>query len=219
MFAAVMVQGPPSRAPASAPASALPLGPKGAGLADESRPSPSGQPEDFAPLIRAVAAAVLRERPTHADVDDAVSETMRRAIEGRLRLREGEPLRPWLLGIARHVALDVLRRRGRERPLAVPTASDSSGDVSVLDTVPDSAPSPHERVEEADRVHKVRLAMRDLPEGMKEALTLFYVEGLAYQAIAAKMGVPLGTVATWIARGRKTLSERLDEAKPKRGGS
>ena len=41
------------------------------------------------PLVRAIVASALRCAPTHADVDDAVSETMRRALEGSARLRDG----------------------------------------------------------------------------------------------------------------------------------
>ena len=106
---------------------------------------------------------------------------------------------------------DDARKKGRERPMSatLPAAPDSSGDVSLLDRIPDSAPSPLERVEAASRAALLRKAMRDLPEGMREALVLFYVEGLGYDTIAKRMNIPLGTVATWIARGRKTLSERM----------
>lgn len=182
-----------------------------AALAGGSGPaSRASEPEHFGSIVRTVVAAVMRLPHGHPDVDDGVSETMRRALEGRERLRDGEPLRPWMLGIARHVAVDALRKRGRERPVAVASERDSSGDVSIFDTIADSSPSPLDRFEAADRSARVRRAMSDLPEGMREALTLFYVEGLAYDAIALRMGIPLGTVATWIARGRKTLTERME---------
>src|ERR1700747_1432479 len=67
------------------------------------------------PHVRAVVAAILRLGRDHPDVDDCTHEALRRAIEGRRRLREGEPLRPWVAGIARHVALDALRARRRQR--------------------------------------------------------------------------------------------------------
>src|SRR5947208_1419702 len=66
-------------------------------------------------VVRAVAAAVLRLKPDHPDVEDCASETLRRAIEGESRLREGQPRRPWVIGIARHVALDMLRAKKRTR--------------------------------------------------------------------------------------------------------
>ena len=95
-----------------------------------SRRAPGEEPHAFAPVVRSVVAAVMRLPQDHPDVDDGVSETMRRALEGRNRIRAGEPLRPWLCGIARNVAIDTLRRRVRERPVsALATDRDSSGDV------------------------------------------------------------------------------------------
>ena len=44
---------------------------------------------------------------------------------------------------------------------------------------------------------------------MKAALVKFHVEGKSYQVIAEEMNVPLGTVATWVTRGRKSVVERL----------
>ena len=80
---------------------------------------PSSAPlEDWSGLraiVRIVVARTLNVPPSHPDVDDCASETMRRAIEGRARLREGEPMRPWVIGIARHVALDAIRARKRAR--------------------------------------------------------------------------------------------------------
>lgn len=202
--AVVTLFDPPAR-PRGAPRAMAERAPSLAG----SGPAASA-PQHFGSIVRTVVAAVMRLPHGHPDVDDGVSETMRRALEGRGRLRDGEPLRPWMLGIARHVAVDALRKRGRERPVANASERDSSGDVSVFDTIADSSPSPHDRFEAADQSSRVRRAMSDLPEGMREALTLFYVEGLAYDAIALRMGIPLGTVATWISRGRKTLTERME---------
>ncbi|MFO0670588.1 MAG: RNA polymerase sigma factor [Polyangiaceae bacterium] len=172
-------------------------------------PAEASGPDAFVAVVRRVVAAVMRLPASHPDVDDGVSETMRRALEGRDRLRDGDPMRPWVLGIARHVAVDALRKKGRERPATVPTERDSSGDVSIFDVIPDSSPSPLEMTEAAEKKARVHRAMAGLPEGMREALMLFHVEGLGYEAIAREMNVPLGTVATWIARGRKTLTERI----------
>src|SRR5512144_2508137 len=72
------------------------------------------------PVVRAVIACVLGQRQDHPDVEDCTHETLRRALEGRERLREGEALRPWVLGIARHVAIDARRRQRRERTIDEP---------------------------------------------------------------------------------------------------
>jgi RNA polymerase sigma-70 factor (ECF subfamily) len=160
-------------------------------------------------VVRAVVARTLGSPLSHPDVEDGTHETFRRAIEGRERLRVGEPLRPWVIGIARHVALDVVRqrRRQRERTADLPPTSESTPDLT--DRLPDSKPSPFERVAEAESATAVRSALARLPDGARRALELFHLEGKTYPEIATILDVPLGTVATWISRGRKAIAETL----------
>jgi RNA polymerase sigma factor (sigma-70 family) len=162
------------------------------------------------PVVRAVVAAVLREGRKHPDVDDCTNETLRRALEGATRIREGEPVRPWIIGIARHVALDSLRAKKRRRAREAEPAPDSSGDVtSMVDRVADSAPAASEQLATEQRNLRVRAAIDRLAPVMRDALTKFHVEGKSYLIIAEEMNVPLGTVATWVTRGRKIVASEL----------
>jgi RNA polymerase sigma factor (sigma-70 family) len=165
------------------------------------------------PAVVALIACVLGERRDHADVEDCTSETLRRALEGRARLRSGEPLRPWLLGIARHVAIDARRRRRKERALGQPVGDDDEREPLML-RVPDPGPAPDERAAKAERARRITEALDVLSQKQREAMVLFHVEGEGYQQIADRMGVPLGTVATWLSRGRRTLADALAEMVP-----
>ncbi|WP_437966452.1 sigma-70 family RNA polymerase sigma factor [Sorangium sp. So ce260] len=163
------------------------------------------------PVVRAAIACVLGERADHPDVEDCTHEALARALEGRSRLRDGEPLRPWVLGIARHVALDVLRRRRRTRRAeALPEAS-AEEHGALIDSVEDPAPGPEERAAQTERARRIELALEKLAEPQRRALLAFHVEGLNYQQISRRLDIPLGTVATWIARGRRCLAEALGE--------
>jgi RNA polymerase sigma-70 factor (ECF subfamily) len=55
--------------------------------------------------------------------------------------------------------------------------------------------------------------MDALPKGQRDALLLFHGEGLGYQEISTRLGVPLGTVATWITRGRQSMAAALGDAR------
>jgi RNA polymerase sigma-70 factor (ECF subfamily) len=160
------------------------------------------------PLVRAVVASIVREPIDHPDVEDCTNETLRRALEGHERLREGEALRPWVVGIARHVALDALRARKRARARDAGGGTDEDGDVlaPLVERLPDPADDPFERVAKARRDATVRTAIESLPDGQRKALTMFHLEGLGYQEIAVRLDVPLGTVATWVMRGRKAVA-------------
>jgi len=168
------------------------------------------QAADLRPVVRAVVACVLRERPDHADVEDCTSEALRRAIESTAQARG--PIRPWVLGIARHVALDTLRARQKQRARNVDLPEEApSSTTAVIDRLVDPGAAADEQIELAERAARVRRIMNKLPEGPRRALELFHLEGLAYQEIAARMNVPLGTVATWVTRGRKAMAEALED--------
>ena len=164
------------------------------------------------PVVRAVVACVLGENRDHPDVEDCTHEVLRRALEGRARLREGEALRPWVLGIARHVAIDARRRRRRERSLDEPSGADET--ESLVDRLADPGPAPDESAASTERARRIAIALDGLTAPQREAMLLFHVEGEAYQQIAERLHVPIGTVATWLSRGRKSLAQALAETPP-----
>jgi RNA polymerase sigma factor (sigma-70 family) len=179
-------------------------------LAATEPPSLHEQAADLRPLVRAVVASVLRERPDHADVEDCTNEALRRAFESQTQARG--PMRPWVLGIARHVALDTLRSRQRQRARTAGIPEDTpSSTTAVIDRLADPSAGADEQLELAERAARVRRVMQKLPEGPRNALELFHLEGLPYQEIAKRLGVPLGTVATWVTRGRKAMAEALED--------
>lgn len=173
-------------------------------------PSLREQATELRPLVRAVVACVLREPPDHADVEDCTSEAMRRALEGQSEVRG--PVRPWVLGIARHVALDTLRARQKQRARHIEVRDESPSSTSlIMDRLIDPSAGADEQLETAERAAHVRRVLQQLPEGPRNALQLFHMEGLSYQEIAGRLDVPLGTVATWVTRGRKAMADALDD--------
>jgi RNA polymerase sigma-70 factor (ECF subfamily) len=54
----------------------------------------------------------------------------------------------------------------------------------------------------------VRAWLAELPESQRQALTLFYLEEKSYEEIAAQLNAPMGSVKTWIYRGRRSLTEK-----------
>lgn len=183
-------------------------------------PAPAKVPEReletaaLRPLVRAVVACVLRESADHPDVQDCTNEAMRRALESGATARG--PIRPWLLGIARHVALDTLRARQKHRARNVDVPDERTSDTQlanhhVVERLVDPAAGADEQIELGERAMRVRRVLASLPEGPRTALSLFHLEGLSYQEISARLDVPLGTVATWVTRGRKAMAEALED--------
>ena len=65
---------------------------------------------------------------------------------------------------------------------------------------------------------EVDSALAALPENIRDAVVLRFVFDLDYAQIAEVLGVPLGTVKTWLRRGRMQMMSMLGESRERGGG-
>ena len=105
----------------------------------------------------------------------------------------------WLLGVAHHHAVDLLRRRQLERRYrAVPSSHESDFPTTPFEDLAqapdDSDPATRAHVPE-ERI-AVRGALAQLSEEQRVPLELAYYRGLTQTEIAALLQQPLGTVKT-----------------------
>ena len=122
--------------------------------------------------------------------EDLVQETYLRALRSLDSYRGDAPARSWLLGIARHVCADHVRRRARQRRLV-----DRLTRVAPADLPPDPESS-----------HQLLAGL--LPE-QREAFELTQLVGLSYEDAAVTIGCPIGTVRSRVARARAALLEAV----------
>lgn len=132
------------------------------------------------------------------DAAEALSETFTRAISrvGGLRTTTFEVFRAWIYQIARNVAVDHLRRRGREMPTA-----------DIPEGV--AADDPLATVVDGESRAEVRSAFGDLPRADQEVLYLRVVAGLDSESVAAIVGTTPGAVRMRQMRALGTLETRL----------
>jgi RNA polymerase sigma-70 factor, ECF subfamily len=109
------------------------------------------------------------------------------------------PLRPFLWGVARNLALKQLRRRGVE----VVEVSEE-GDLEEQET-----PGPLGRLLENERCAAVQEAVASLPPLQREVLILFEYEGQSLAEIAALVVADTGTVKARLHRARERLRRAL----------
>jgi RNA polymerase sigma factor (sigma-70 family) len=158
-----------------------------------------GSLETLAPLLRGLIGKVLRLNPTHDDVAECMQESFRRALSLSNDLSD-ERRRLITVGIARHVALDFLRSRGRSLT--------RFGKETVE---PDSLSRTTTMALQEARVdaNRVLAAIATLPEGQRRAISMHLLEQCDYRTIAEELEVPMGTVATWILRAKRSVTEAL----------
>lgn len=101
----------------------------------------------------------------------------------------------WLVTIARNRAID--RRRSMAR-------QDSHVDLDGVDIADVSTP-PHSVLEGADRASRLQPCLATLDEVSREAIRSAFFDGLTYEQLAVRHGVPLGTMKSRIRRGLMRL--------------
>ena len=116
----------------------------------------------FAPVVHGVLLGYVQK----ADADDLTQDVFETALQRLGDLREAAAFPGWLLGIARHAALDAKRRR-------IPL---TGIEIERVD-----AQATHEDRLDAERA---LAAIRSLPEAYRETLMLRLVEGLSGPEIA-----------------------------------
>ena len=110
------------------------------------------------------------------------------------------PLGPWLFTIARHCALDIVRRDRRADDVE-PTWFDSrDGD----------ADDPAASAERAWTLWEVRRAIDTLPQGERDVVRLGSLAGLSHPEIAEQLGIPIGTVKSRSNRAHQRLAAALE---------
>lgn len=140
---------------------------------------------------------ILNNREEAEDVlQEVVIQVWRRAAD--FDERRGRPF-TWLVTLARSRAIDRLRSLTARERVATASTREASEDISDAD-------SDAFRSEQRGLVNS---ALAQLPEEQKHALTLAYFEGLTQSEIAARLGIPLGTIKTRMRSGLIKLRELL----------
>ena len=159
----------------------------------------AGDGDALAGLYRATAQGMINFvyglSGDRALSEDVLQEVFLRVHRVRHTYTPGRPVRPWLYGIARHVAIDVLRRRGREMPM---------GDETLRER---AAPAAGAALEMAD----LEAALAGLPKTQREAFLMTKVSGLSTREAAAALGATEGAIKFGVHRAVKALRTFLDE--------
>ncbi|MCC6175660.1 MAG: sigma-70 family RNA polymerase sigma factor [Chloroflexi bacterium] len=163
------------------------------------------------PHIHFLFRIALRLTHDVSSAEDLLQDTLERALRNFERYEPGTNVRAWLLRIMHNLRINYHRARAC-RPRAV-----------SLEQI--EAPSAHQgrgqRGGDAQGVESVILsqlgeeeifrAIDDLPDRFREVISLADVEELDYKDIAARLRIPVGTVASRVYRGRRQLRQMLPE--------
>ena len=136
------------------------------------------------------------------DARDLVQETYLKAFRGFHSFQPGTNFRAWVFRILRNTFLNSLTGL-RETP-TVSLDSDEEGSQLAAEIE-----TPETIILRSASSQLLQDAIAGLPVHYRETLLLSDVEGLSYREIAEILSIPIGTVMSRLARGRKLVRESL----------
>jgi RNA polymerase sigma-70 factor (ECF subfamily) len=154
-------------------------------------------------LVFSLALAIVNDRATAEEITlDVFMRVWQKA--GTYRADQSK-VSTWLTHIARHHAIDILRRRSVRLDQYAVQWDDATSSAES------SGQGPQESAEIALRRERVQAALAELPAEQKQALTLAYFGGYTHQQIADILRQPLGTIKTRIRLAMQKLREHLSD--------
>ncbi len=168
------------------------------------RNNPGAYPEDeFWKLVERHRAELLAQ--AHAivknleDAEDVVQETLRLAFVKLPEMKDVERVAKWMRTINRNIAMHVVRRKRIERKA-----------TQRLEALKEPSSGVAEAGSEAEELRAAVIRAVDaLPDSLRPVILLRHLEELSYEQIAERLGVPLGTVKSRIARADSILQRKL----------
>lgn len=144
------------------------------------------------PRLRRFARSLARDV---TDADDLMQLSLERALRAKAQWQHGTRLDAWMMKILRNCWIDEIRSRTRRAA--------AFSDDETAHMIASNAAAP-------DTLLDVGRAMNELPPQQREVIALVLVEGLAYREAADILEIPIGTVMSRLARGRKELAQKLE---------
>ncbi|MFY8092803.1 MAG: sigma-70 family RNA polymerase sigma factor [Niveispirillum sp.] len=132
------------------------------------------------------------------EAEDLLQDCLAKAVASAAQWRPGSDLKAWLFRIL--YTTHISRRRQQQvRQRTVGTLAEGMA----------------EPVQPADQLARVEAArvvtqLDALPEAQRQAILMVAVEDLKYDEAARRLGIPIGTFMSRIARGREALRRALE---------
>lgn len=157
---------------------------------------------EHAAARRLSSLGISVQQPYLDEIRGAVFESL---LADRCRLlrsfRWECPLSDWLGRLVRTQVSRWLRFQLRNR-----------SPLSIAGLLPFEEPvSPEHEAEQKEKIRRVREALGRLPDRDRSLLTQIYFEERPYRSVAERLGVPLNSVAGWVARAKTRLIALLDD--------
>ena len=165
------------------------------------RQAKKGSTDAFAELVRRHEQMVFNLSFRFARDGSLAEDMAQEAFLKAFRLLKGFrgdcSFSTWMYRVTTSVCLTELNRRKRRGEVQLQAHHAGSYENS--------------RIEAGDMAEIVRRCVMRLPERYATIITLYYLEEMPYEEIAAIVEIPMGTLKTWMFRARKELRKIVEK--------
>lgn len=158
---------------------------------------------------RAVYATAYRLVGEEQEALDVTQDAFVRGYRAFHSFDPARPFGPWIRRIATNLALNQVQRRKGETAFAdQPGAADARepGEWAIVD----EAAGPEQRYLASERQAVLRQAIQELPPHYRAVIELRHFQDQSYGEIAARLGLSLSDVKSYLFRARQALRKRLE---------
>ncbi len=151
--------------------------------------------EAEAPRMIGVAERILRRRALAEEaMQDAFVQVWRKAASFDPAVGSG---RSWLYAILRNRSLNILRDESRTDLMGEDNRQEQASEEDDPETL----------VLKLGEETRLRACLEKLEPSRRQAIVLAYAQGLSHGELAGRLGIPLGTIKSWIRRAMLSLKE------------
>ncbi len=150
---------------------------------------------------------VSRYIKNQAEQEDVVQEVFIKSYRAIANFRGDSAFYTWLYRIAVNTAKNYLVAANRRPPgqdIDIDEMTYSRGSDKLTEYA-----TPDVTMQNDELVESIRNAIAQLPDELREAITLRELEGMRYEDIAAVMNCPIGTVRSRIFRAREAIEKSI----------
>jgi RNA polymerase sigma-70 factor (ECF subfamily) len=159
---------------------------------------------------RPVFNLILRMVRDRSTAEDLTQEAFLKAFRSLHTFDPALRFGAWILRIGHNAAIDRLRR-ARHELLSLDLPDDEGGEP-ISRRLPAGTPTPEEIATQTSLSEALDAALDRLRPEYRAMLILRFQEDLDYADIARVTGRPIGTVKTFLRRGRQALARELAAA-------
>jgi RNA polymerase sigma-70 factor (ECF subfamily) len=181
----------------------------------------SGSTRAFDVLVKRHARKFLRiaQRVTRnrEDAQDVVQKSFQKAFIHVGKFEERSSFSTWMTRIVVNEAAMCLRANRRIRAVGIDELTPHEEEAAPGFQIPRSCPSHEQNYSRCEVERMLSFAIRQLPQGLRTAIQLCYLDERSHTETAQMMGLSVSAVKSRVLRGRTKLRETLRRFAPSAG--